>query len=148
MGASIADLTLESAEREAVAAQARAFAPQLPSAEGRERYQRLADAAAQGVVPEDLVPSLEALLELALHKRPLAEPLLSGLFARTPRGHELAAAAREVNTALRTLKGQQVAQLHLTAGPGRYALTLETDRVRLSLVLDDAGPRVESAEVG
>jgi hypothetical protein len=33
-------------------------------------------------------------------------------------------------------------------GPGRYSLILETDRVRLSLVLDPAGPRIETAEMG
>jgi hypothetical protein len=120
----------------------------MPSADGRARYERLAAAAEEGTVPDALLPSLEALLELALQRRPLAEPVLSGLFARTPRGLELENAARAVNAALRSLRGQQLQQLHLTAGPRRYALTLETDHVRLSLVLDEAGPRIESAEVG
>jgi len=80
--------------------------------------------------------------------RPLAEPVLSGIFARTPRGRELAESAREVNAALRALKGQPLEVLHLTAGPGRHTFTVQTDRVRLSLVLDDAGPRIESVETG
>jgi hypothetical protein len=120
----------------------------MPSAEGRARYEGLAGAAEAGVVPDELVPSLEALLDLALQKRPLAEPVLSGVFQRTPRGQELATATREVNAALRSLKGQSIQQMHLTAGPRRYAVTIETERVRLSMVLDEAGPRIESVEMG
>jgi hypothetical protein len=132
-----------------LAAQARAFAGRVQDAGTRERYERLSQAAAEGVISVELVGSVEALLDLLLRTgRPLAEPVLSGIFARTPRGRELAEAAREVNAALRSLKGQPLEVLHLTAGPGRYTLTIETDRVRLSLVLDDAGPRIESVEAG
>lgn len=120
----------------------------MPSPEGRARYESLAEAALSSVVPDELVPSLEALLDLALQKRPLAEPVLSGVFQRTPRGQALAAATREVNGALRSLKGQSVQQLRLTAGPRRYALTIETEHLRLSMVLDEAGPRIESVEMG
>ena len=146
-GASIA-LELEPAEAEAVAAQARQLAAQMPSAEGRARYEALSEAAASGVVVDELVPSLESLLELVLRRRPLTEPVLGGVYARTPRGLELASASREVNAALRALRGQPLQTLHLTSGPGRYGLTIETERVRLSVVLDEAGPRVESAEMG
>lgn len=120
----------------------------MPSVEGRARYEQLAAAAASGIVADDLVPALESLLDLALTQRPLAQPVLSGVFERTPRGKELAAATREVNGALRSLKGQRLETMRLTAGPGRYSLTLETERVRLHLVLDQAGPRVETAEMG
>jgi hypothetical protein len=132
-----------------LAAQARLFAGRVQDPATRERYERLSQAAADGVVSAELVGSVEALLDLLLRTgRPLAEPVLSGIFARTPRGRELAEAAREVNAALRALKGQPLEVVHLTAGPGRYALTIQTDRVRLSLVLDDAGPRIESVETG
>jgi hypothetical protein len=120
----------------------------MPSAEGRARYEQLAHAAADGTIPDELVPSLEALLDLLLQRRPLAQPVLASVFGKTPRGQGLALATREVNAALRSLEGQPLRQLHLTSGPRRYALTLETERVRLSVVLDDAGPRIESAEVG
>ena len=120
----------------------------MPSADARERYTHLQQAALGGGVPEALVPSLEALLELVLRRRPLTEPLLSGVYARTPRGKEFANASHDVNAALRALRGQALHTLHLTSGPGRYGLTIETERVRLSLVLDEAGPRVESAEMG
>jgi hypothetical protein len=120
----------------------------MPSAEGRARYEQLSQAALVGVVPDELVAALEALLEFALRKQPLTQPALSGIYARTPRGQELASASREVNAALRALRGQALQTVHLSSGPGRYGLTIETERVRLSLVLDEAGPRVESAEMG
>jgi hypothetical protein len=120
----------------------------MPSADGRARYEQLAQAAASGVVADDLVPALESLLDLALTQRPLAQPVLSGVFERTPRGQELAAATREVNAALRSLKGQRLEVMRVTTSPGRYGLIVETEQVRLSLVLDQAGPRVETAEMG
>jgi hypothetical protein len=146
-GASIA-VELAPAEAEAVAAQAQKLAAQMPSADGRARYEALSTAAANGVISDELVPSLESLLELVLRRRPLTEPVLSGVYARTPRGQELASASREVNSALRSLRGQALQTVHLSSAPGRYGLTIETERVRLSLVLDEAGPRVESAEIG
>jgi hypothetical protein len=140
-------LTLEPAEREVLAAEARAFAARVSDPETRARYFALTEAAEQGTVPAELVRSVEALIDLLLQRgRPLAEPVLSGIFARTPRGRELASAAREVNRAMRALAGQSLHQVHLSAGPGRYGLTLETDRVRLTLVMDNAGPRIESVE--
>jgi hypothetical protein len=112
------------------------------------RYVALAEAASAGVVPPELVPSVEALLDLVLQRgRPLAEPVLLGIFARTPRGQELASLTRDVNGALRTLKGQPLQVVRLSSTPGRYALTVETDRARLTLVLDSAGPRIESLEL-
>jgi hypothetical protein len=112
------------------------------------RYVALAEAASAGAVPPELVPSVEALLDLVLQRgRPLAEPVLLGIFGRTPRGRELATATRDVNAALRALRGQPVQVVRLSSTPGRYALTLETDRARLTLVMDSSGPRIESLEV-
>jgi hypothetical protein len=130
-----------------LASHAQALAARL-SGEARARCHRLAASARDGTVPEDLLPTLQSLLDLALRERPLAQPVLSGIYARTARGEEMAKATRDVNAALRALRGQPLQSLHLTSGPGRYGLTIETDRVRLSLVLDDAGARVETAEMG
>ena len=92
--------------------------------------------------------SVEALLDLVLQRgRPLAEPVLLGIFGRTPRGQSLASATHDVNRALRSLKGQPLEAIRLSSTPGRYALTLETDRARLTLVMDQAGPRIESLEL-
>ncbi len=144
-----AALELEPAECEVLAAEARAFAARVSDRATQQRYVALAEAADTGHVPPELVGSVEALLDLLLQRgRPLAEPVLLGIFGRTPRGRELAEATRDVNGALRGLYGQPLQTLRLTATPGRYALVVETDRVRLTLVVDGAGPRIESVETG
>ena len=131
-----------------LAAEARVFAARLADPSTRSRYESLAQAALDGSVPSELVPSVEALLDLVLQRgRPLAEPILLGIFGRTPRGQELSQATHDVNRALRSLKGQPLGVVRLSSSPGRYALVLETDHARLSLVLDNAGPRIESLEL-
>jgi len=131
-----------------LAAEARAFAARVSDAAVADRYRALASAAEAGSVPPELVPSVEALLDLVLQRgRALAEPVLLGIFGRTPRGQELAMLTTDVNRALRALKGQPLQVVRLSSAPGRYALTLETDQARLTLVLDGAGPRIESLEV-
>ena len=116
--------------------------------EAQTRWLQLAGAAMTGVVPDELIPALQSLLDWALRDRPLAQPVLNGIYLRTPRGQEHATATREVNAALRTLRGQLLLTMHVSHLPGRYTLTVETERVRLTLVLDEAGARVESAEMG
>jgi hypothetical protein len=113
------------------------------------RYERLASAAASGAVPDDLLPALETMLELLFEKgRPSNRAVLQALFARTPAGRQQSAAVREVNQALRTLRGQTLQDVRLSAGPSRHTLVVETDRCRLTLELDRAGARVASLEAG
>lgn len=89
------------------------------------------------------------MLELLFEKgRPSNRAVLQAIFAKTPRGRQQSAAARDVNEALRTLKGQRIEELRLTAGPSRHTLVVETDRCRLTLELDAAGARVVSLEAG
>jgi hypothetical protein len=89
------------------------------------------------------------MLELLFEKgRPSNRAVLQAIFAKTPRGRQQSAAARDVNEALRTLKGQQIEELRLAAGPSRHTLVVETDRCRLTLELDAAGARVVSLEAG
>jgi hypothetical protein len=141
-------LTLEPAEAEAVAAEAARFASLVSGDDARSRYGALASAAAQGSVPSELLPALEALLDLLLQRQPLAQQALLGVFQQTPRGQALATATRDVNAALRSLYGQPLTSFRLNATPGRYSLTIETDRARLTVVLDQAGPHIESLETG
>jgi hypothetical protein len=70
------------------------------------------------------------------------------VYAKTPRGRQQTVAAREVNKALRTLRGQTLADVRITASPSKHTLTVETDRVRLTVELDSAGARVASLETG
>jgi len=143
------DFRLEPAEAEVLAADAANFAGALRDASAQERYLRLAAAAAAGAVPSDLVPALETMLELLSEKGRLSNrAVLQSIFGRTPRGRQQRAAAREVNSALRALRGHTLLDVQLTAGPSRHTLVLETDRCRLTLELDAAGARVGSLEAG
>jgi hypothetical protein len=141
---------LEAAEAEVVAAEATAFARALPDPVAGARYERLATAAASADVPPDLVPALETMLELLFNTgRVTNRAVLQSVFIRTPRGRQLAVAAREVNRALETLRGQTVAELRLASvGPSLQSLVIETDRCRLTLEIDRDGARIASLETG
>jgi len=142
-------LKLEPAEAEVLAADAAAFARAIPDPSARPRFEQLAAAAAEGEVPDELVPAVEAMLELLFDRgRPSNRAVLQAIFARTPRGRQQSFAAREVNKALRALRGQRVENLRVTAGPSRHTLVVETDRCKLTLELDSAGARVASLETG
>ena len=145
----VAGLELEAAEADVLAADAATFANAMRDANAQARYLRLASAAAAGSVPAELLPALETMLELLFEKgRPSNRAVLQTVFARTPRGRQQSAAAREVNTALRALRGQKLQNVRLTASPSRHTLVLETDQCRLTLELDAAGARVGSLEIG
>ena len=142
-------MKLEPAEAEVLANDAAAFAGALADPISKARYVRMAEAAAAGEVPEELVPAVETMLELLFDKgRPSNRAVLQAIFAKTPRGRQQSVAAREVNKALRSLHGQRLENLRLTAGPSRHTLVLETDRCKLTLELDSAGARVASLETG
>ena len=104
---------------------------------------------ANGEVPDELVPALETMLQLVFEKgRPSNRAVLQSIYGKTPRGKQQSAAAREVNRALRTLKGQKLELMRLSAGPSGHTLVLETDRCKLTIELDSAGARVASLETG
>ena len=142
-------LKLAPAEADVLASDAAAFAGALADPIAQARYLRVADAAGGGDVPDELVPAVEAMLELLFDKgRPSNRAVLQAIFAKTPRGRQQSIAAREVNKALRALRGQRVENLRVTAGPSRHTLVVETDRCKLTLELDSAGARVASLETG
>jgi hypothetical protein len=142
-------LKLESGEAEVLAADATRFARALSDPAAQARYLRLAAAASEGAVPDELVPAVETMLELLFEKgHPSNRAVLQAVFGKTPRGKQRSAAAREVNRALKTLRGQKLEELRLSAGPSGQSLIIETDRVRLTLELDSAGARVASLETG
>jgi hypothetical protein len=142
-------LKLEPGEAEVLALDARAFAQALADPTARVRFEQLATAALSGDVPDELIPPLETMLELLFEKgRPSNRAILQSVYAKTPRGKQQTVAAREVNKALRTLRGQTLEDVRITAGPSKHTLIVETDRVRLTLELDSAGARVSSLETG
>ena len=98
-------MELEAAEAEVVGLEASAFARALPEPSARARYAQLAAAAQSGAIPDELIGPLETMLELVFDTgRPTNRAVLQGVFAKTPRGRLRAAAAREVNRALETLR--------------------------------------------
>jgi hypothetical protein len=142
-------LKLSPGEAEVLAGDAAAFARALPDPAAQSRYLRLASTASAGEVPDDLVSALETMLELVFEKgRPSNRAVLQAVYAKTPRGRQQTVAAREVNKALRTLRGQRLEDVRLSAGPSKHTLVLETDRLRLTLELDNAGARIASLETG
>ena len=144
-----ADLQLSATEAEVLAADAGAFARALSDPVAQRRYERLSVVAQSAVVSEDLVGPLEAMLELLFEKgRPSNRAVLQAIYARTPRGRGLHAAAREVNQALETLRGQTIVEVRVSAAPSRHTVVIETDRCRLTLELDNTGARIASLETG
>jgi len=142
-------LQLDSAEAEVLAGDAAAFAKALSDPAAQARYERLASAAASGAIPDELMPALEAMLELLFEKgRPSNRAVLQAVFAKTRLGRQQSSAAREVNQALRTLRGHTLQDVRLSAGPSRHTLVVETDRCRVTLEFDKAGARVASLEAG
>ena len=143
-------MELEAAEAEVVGLEASAFARALPEPSARARYAQLAAAAQSGAIPDELIGPLETMLELVFDTgRPTNRAVLQGVFAKTPRGRLRASAAREVNRALETLRGQSIVEMRLAAaGPSQQTLTIETDRCRVQLEFDRQGARVTSLETG
>jgi hypothetical protein len=89
------------------------------------------------------------MLELLFEKgRPSNPAILQALFARTPQGRLRSSAAREVNEALRSLQGQRLVEIRVSAGPSKHTMVVETDACRLTLELDAAGARVTGLETG
>jgi hypothetical protein len=148
-----AGLRLSPDERDPVALLSRAFAEALP--DGAEPYRRLAEAAAAGEVPDELVPVLERVCELALSTgrardlgRAEAERALAAVLARTPRGAELARRVEEVNRALSALAGRRLRAVRVSQRlPGRCLLRLEAEGATITLGLHPEGVGVESLEV-
>jgi hypothetical protein len=136
-------------EAEVLALEAGAFARALADPAARARYERLALEASRAMVPEDLVASLETMLELVFEKgRPSNRAVLQAIYARTPRGRQQTSAAHEVNRALQALRGQTLADVRVSAAPSRHTVVIETEQCRVTLELDSAGARIASLETG
>ena len=118
VAAEVAGLKLEAAEAEVLAADAADFAGALRDGDARPATCGWRRPRPVVRVPDDLLPALETMLELLFEKgRPSNRAVLQAVFARTPRGRQHSAAAREVNTALRALRGQKLEDLRLDRGP-------------------------------
>lgn len=119
-------MRVNAAEQELLAPEIRSYAGALGDAGAWEKYLELLADVEDGEVPEDLLGHLSNVLEVGLQSGRLrrfygadGEQALSRLFHRTPAGAGLAAAAREVTTALEALQGQTIAGIRIAAArPG------------------------------
>jgi hypothetical protein len=150
-----AGLTLNRAEADAVAAAASGYAAVLPPGRA-EAYHALAQSAADGVIPEDLVDAAERVAAVSLQtgrarrEGPAGdESLLAAVYRRTPAGKALTGRAREVNQALEALTGRELRGARIAANaPGSYSLTLEADGVAVTLAINTAGIEIRSLQAG
>jgi hypothetical protein len=150
-----AGLTLSPEEADAVAAAASGYAAVLPP-DRAGAYHDLARAAADGVIPEDLVDAAERVAAVSLQTGRARrdgqagdESLLAAVYRRTPAGQALAGRAREVNQALEALAGRQLGSARVTASaPGSYSLTLQADGIAVTLSIDASGIDVRSVQAG
>jgi hypothetical protein len=142
---------LDAEEASIVAAEAAAAANVLPGELG-DRALALAEAAPTGVVPPELVDTLEYLATTSLtggraRRRYTAEgeKLLNRVLGRTPGGRARTDAVAEVNRALRALSGRTLHGVRVaTRTPGDHTVRIEADGVTLTLGLSAAGVTVES----
>jgi hypothetical protein len=150
-----AGLTLTPEEADAVAAAASGYAAVLPP-DRAVAYHALAQAAAVGVIPDDLVDAVERVAAVSVQTGRARrdgqagdESLLAAVYRRTPAGQALTGRAREVNQALEALTGRQLRTARVAASaPGSYSLTLQVDGVAVTLAIDSAGIEVRSLRTG
>lgn len=147
---------IEGDAREVLAAEAAALRDTITDPEVRDGYLALAAAVADGEVEDELVPSLERLLDLGLRTGrvrrvhgPHAESAVARVFHATPAGQTLAGALAEVNRALGALRSQPLDRLTFAArGPGSYTLSIETPVAGLTLDIGPGGVAVRDVSVG
>ena len=147
-------IELEPAEGELIGLELSELGP-VSSPERKRAYDALAAAAAEGVVPADLVPLLERVIAISLEsgrarRRYLAEgeKVLTDLFRRTPSGQKLQASLRDVNKALQVLEGRAVEGVKISLRTlGHIRIALETEGVSFTLSVRPSAVMVESLQV-
>ena len=147
---------IEGDAREVLTAEAAALRDTITDPDVRDGYLALAAAVADGEVEDQLVPSLEQLLDLGLRTGrvrrihgPHAEAAVARVYHATPAGRSLSAALGDVNAALGALRGLPVDRLTFAArGPGAYTLSIETAAAGLTLDIGPSGVAVKDVSVG
>jgi hypothetical protein len=149
-------LTIEQDERSILAAEARALAERLDDPEFRAPYEQMAVAVESGEVPEEVASAVGALAALALETGrarsvhgPAGVRALISVWKRTPQGVEIANEVDELNTALTALRGYPIESVRIAAmGPGSFSISIGTPDYEVRLVVDSAGIRLASLNVG
>lgn len=150
-----AGLTLTLEEADAVAAAASGYAAVLPPGPDA-LYHALAQAAASGRIPDELIDAAERVTTVSLQTgrakrdgQAGEERHLAAVYRRTPAGQAMSAQAREVNQALEALAGRQLKSARVGApAPGSYSLVLQAEGVQVTLAIDTSGIEVRSVQAG
>jgi hypothetical protein len=155
-GAATQPLKLDELQRDLLLSLIGDFVAAAPQAAGREAYLTLQDAVVTMELPPELVPSIGAIVEVALSTGrlrnafgPAAELALMALFRKTPRGEAIAGSLDLLNRALAQLKGQPLGEIGAALRkPGVYTLSIAGGEYRIVLRFDHDGATVESVETG
>jgi hypothetical protein len=147
-------LLLDDEERALLSDELEALAGALP-VERRGTYESLRAAVAGRNVPVELLKPLEGVLELILGSgrarhahRAEGERILKAVYDRTPRGQAIAEELHRTNRALAALAGQRVDSVRAGSSmPGRHTVTITTESLQLTLVVDRDGIRVDSVTI-
>ena len=148
-------IALDDDEQELVLLEVEQLLPALRG-ERLERYEALADAAEEGVIPPELQPQLESLLSMALQTARIrtlytaeGERILTRLYERTPAGRELADHLASVNAALRSVAGARLETAKVRMRTlGHFTVMLDTDAAQITLAVRPEGVTVDSVAVG
>lgn len=150
-------MQVREAERPYLSAEALALAGELPQgSDFRAACVAVADAVAQGEVPEQLEGPAGDVLALALETGrarmvhgPAGERALSALWRETPQGREAVEGAVELTEALAALRGFELASVRITAtGPSAYAVAIAAGDSEFHLAFDHGSARLRSINVG
>jgi len=142
-------------EREVLVAELTAVRDQAPSDGVRAMCERLLAGLAAEELPSELEDPLGGLLEAGLESgrirrvhRADGETAALRAYSRLPRGRAVAESTRAVNGALEAVAGQVLRSVSVRSrGPGRYAVTVETETTQLTIWVDRAGAEVHTMEV-
>lgn len=143
-------------ERDVVVAEARALAAELPPGEAGDSFARIAAAAEQGEIPDELVERVGQMLDISLATgRARAEHgaegvrAMTAIWRRTPSGASADHDAGELNTALSALAGFPLDSVRVTpTGPGRSTVAISAGGHTVRLGADPSGIRLRSIDVG
>jgi hypothetical protein len=148
-------LTLRGEAQEVALAEAQAVLALARNDDYRARLASLQAAATDGEVDGEDAETLQELLEVGLQSGrlralygPGGERAALTTYRRLPNGAAVAASAREVSEALRSLAGQELRSVSLeAAGPGAFTLSLAAGAAEITIRLDRQGARLHSVGV-
>lgn len=150
-------IEVEADQREILQRELRRVMPSLaPATTLRHQYERLSEALGAGAIPQELMGTLEQVLEMMLSTSrtrrvygPMGERALIALYDQTPAGVRFRQLVNQVNRSLDMLRGQRIERLSFSLKrPGTYQLTIGTDHCQLLVSIGREGISVDQLSIG